>query len=72
MDLRIASQEDVIKILEDLLKKALAGEIIEIAGVAMKVSGTYTFYQSRTEDKFKMAGHLLDASMNRLGYTSKN
>ena len=61
--------QEVIAKLEDLLARARTGEIISIAGIA-DCGGTYFVYETRTLSRLEMAGALLDAAVNRLGYTT--
>jgi hypothetical protein len=60
---------EAIEELRGLLAMAEAGEIVAVSGVVDLANGKYQYFGSTTQDRRKTAGGLLDAAMQRLGYS---
>lgn len=52
----------------DLLLECESGEVTEFVAICYRRDGYYRFYGGGVESRHKMAGALLDAALNRLGY----
>lgn len=58
-----------VDLLRKLTAKAERGEIASITAICETPDGQYDFESSATRNRLTSAGALLDAAMQRLGYT---
>lgn len=67
-EITVLDRKSVIEHLEMALKKAKAGELIEVTMVGRLKNGDSYFCCSGSYDAHKMAGIMLDMAISRLGY----
>jgi hypothetical protein len=63
-----ASSEQVIQILDDLLKEAKNGEIVSIAYVAERRDDYWASGSTKTNNAFAMAGYMISMGMRVMGF----
>lgn len=62
------NNQQVMEMLEDMLKQAKSGELIAVTGIMEYRCGSYGQFGSSTMSRLQTSGALLEAAVKRLGF----
>lgn len=65
-ELLLETQKSAIEVLESVIAKVKAGEVIEVIGVAVRADECYFVFGGECESRHKMAGMLLELAIEKL------